>query len=139
VKRGKPLKRTPLARKTPLRAKPPESGEPQKAKTRVRAVNPKRKAQRFARDFGDHADFIRSLPCVVGAGCTGGIEAHHEPPRGSGGRRSDLVPVCTGHHRERHSKGRPAFELRYGLDLKATAARLWGVSPHNDDSMGRAA
>jgi hypothetical protein len=55
--------------------------------------------------------FIRKLPCTVD-GCPGHgpTRAHHEPPKGMGGRDPEdhnAVPLCEGHHLYRHGDGPP--------------------------------
>jgi hypothetical protein len=89
------------------------------------AVNRKRKAKLTARQFGDHAEYIRSLPCVCrGADC-GPSEAAHVRSRGAGGTAADLVPLCRRHHAEQHAVGVDTFQARHNLDLRAIADDLW--------------
>lgn len=40
------------------------------------------------------------------------------------------IPGCSGAHRYQHQIGEPAFERAYGIDMKAIAEMLWGISPH---------
>ena len=108
------MKRTALKRRTPLRQR-----------------NPERRARLYARNFGEHADRVRSLPCLV-PGCMQRVEACHARARGMGGAKGswrDLVPLCREHHEEagehRTSK-RHAFELRHGVSLTLAAAELAG-------------
>lgn len=91
-------------------------------------VNRKRKAASDARNFGDEAERVRSMPCLCGhvpvldgdphgrpTWCRGTVQAAH------------LVPLCDAHHREAGEAGtsqRAAFEQRYGLDLRAEADRI---------------
>jgi len=63
------------------------------------------------------------------------VEAAHLKTRGSGGYDvGNTVPLCPVHHDEQ--EGRTAeFEARYGLDLKAEAARLaaqWECNEQQD-------
>jgi hypothetical protein len=118
------VKRSPMpARKAPLRSR-----------TRLAQVNRKRQAKRLAQDFGRQACLARMLPCAV---CVpwddSRVEAfdlarvsdpHHEPPRSAGGHDSDVMPLCRAHHQERHDIGRPAFEAKYAVDLRAIARRI---------------
>ena len=64
--------------------------------------------------------------------CQGSVEAHHVKTRGAGGGDNQTVPLCSYHHAQLDSPAwsQPLFEGRYGLDLHAIAARLWGNSPH---------
>jgi hypothetical protein len=92
------------------------------------AVNRKRRAKLTARQFGDHAEYIRSLPCVIrgmDAGECGPSEAAHVRSRGAGGTAADLVPLCLRHHAEQHVTGIETFQERYEIDLRAIAADLW--------------
>jgi hypothetical protein len=105
-------RRTPLKRRTPLRQ-----------------VNRARRAKIHARNFGDAAVVVRSMPCLV-VGCREPAEAAHARARGMGGVKGssrDLVPLCRAHHIEageaRTSK-RHAFEVRHGISLTARAAEL---------------
>lgn len=69
---------------------------------------------RRTRDF-DYMLAVKELPCalagVVGAGpCSGEVEADHAGERGLGQKSDDntVVPLCTGHHRDR-TDGRGYF------------------------------
>ena len=93
-------------------------------KTPLRQVNPQRAAKRRREAFGRRAVVVRTLRCLVGAGCEGAVEAAHVRSRGAGGDRRDLIPLCSRHHREQHACGIKTFSARYGLDLQAEAARL---------------
>jgi hypothetical protein len=137
LKQGKPLARGgALKTNKPLRAKVP-TPEEQKAKQKRQR---KRQRELRERDFGPHADFVRSHPCIV---CkrTVGVQSHHEPPRGKGGRRDavkDQTPLCPEHHQDgpnaRHKIGEAQFEALYGVDLCAVAADLWARSPYNPEN-----
>jgi hypothetical protein len=56
-----------------------------------------------------HSDWIRSKLCVLMAstpelsGCDGRTEAAHVTSRGAGGKWFDVVPLCSGHHRDQHA------------------------------------
>lgn len=57
--------------------------------------------------------------------CWGPVDPAHVTPLGGGGVKSDkydVVRLCRGHHGEQEGRTE-AFEARYGLDLKAEAAR----------------
>ncbi len=108
------MKRTPIERRSPLRK-----------------VNPERRAKLYARNFGEHADLIRALPCLV-PGCSCPAEAAHARARGMGGCMGswrDLVPLCRAHHieaGEARTSQRHAFEVRYRVSLTVAAAELAG-------------
>jgi len=90
-------------------------------RSELRKANRKRKAERYREHFGSKAEYVRQLPCCV-CGRAAPSEPHHYPSRGAGGTSKDLVPLCTAHHREFHM-GAETFQARYGVDLKARAAR----------------
>lgn len=78
----------------------------------------------YAEDFGAHADFVRSLPCIVRrvhprlrTPCFGLVVACHFQSRGAGGDRFSLFPACQGHHQEQHQVGIVSFQELYELDL----------------------
>ena len=106
------MKRTVILRRTPLRK-----------------TNPERRARAYARNFGAHADTIRSMPCLV-PGCQQRVEACHVRARGMGGAKGswrDLVPLCREHHieaGEHRTTQRHAFELRHRVNLTLAAAEL---------------
>ena len=86
-----------------------------------------------------HLKFVRGFVCAVmgraGHECEGKIEAHHvrHGTDGAMGQKpSDefAVPLCGCAHRTLHDIGEVTFQSRYGVDLLATAAKLWRVSPH---------
>ena len=87
----------------------------------IKRANPRRRKATFARNFGDEAALVRSLPCLV---CGGLAEPAHVTSRGAGGGRFDLVPLCRTHHDEQHSAGVESFADRHGLDLRAEADRV---------------
>lgn len=100
------MKRTPLIRRTPL------------AK-----VNNKRKRKLYAKNFGDYADLIRQMPCVVCGRFD--CEPHHVKSRGAGGDKSSLVPLDRRCHIMFHAMGKESFERRFMIDLESEAALLW--------------
>ena len=106
-----------LTRSTPLRRSTPLGR------------NRKRAAKLYARNFGERADAIRAMQCLV-HGCPRPSQAAHTRARGMGGAKGDrreLVPLCAEHHREageRRTSARADFERVHGLDLEAEALRL---------------
>lgn len=101
------MKRTPLHRNTPLKAS-----------------NPKRKRQRFARAYGssDNVERIQAMPCVICGRSPS--EAAHVRSRGAGGTWRDIVPLCRDHHREQHTVGLRTFEATHAVDLARIAATI---------------
>lgn len=102
------LKRTPLKRKTEL-----------KRTGRIKPVNHKRKAQRNRDHFGEKAEWIRTLPCLVCG--QGPSQACHAKSRGAGGTSDHLVPMCKKHHDEQHLVGVKTFGVYHGVDLMEEA------------------
>lgn len=103
--------------------------------------NADRKAKLHARNFGEEAERVRRMPCLVAVvqgvswysergECSGQLAAAHVTARamgGSKGGRFDLVPLCAHHHDEAgeaKTSKRIAFEARHGLDLRAEADRI---------------
>jgi hypothetical protein len=88
--------------------------------------NEKRRAKRYARDFGTRAEAVREMPCLVCGHVPS--EPAHVRSRGAGGDRRSVVPLCGpfagGHHREQHTRGIQTFQRKYGIDLHAEAARI---------------
>jgi hypothetical protein len=124
LQRHKPMKRSTLHARTAL-----TRGKPLARKGRVKPRNAKRKAEQFARNFGDEADAVRAMPCLCrGRGpvvrCAGPVAAAHVKSRGASGGRFDLVPMCKAHHDEQHAVGVETFAASYGLDLRAEADRI---------------
>lgn len=97
-------------------------GKGPQTRTPMKKRNAARKKKAYARDFGDKAAYVRSLPCVI---ChePGPSDPHHHPTRAAGGTSKDLVPLCFAHHREVH-EGFESFEARHGIDMRAKAARI---------------
>lgn len=130
------LKRTPLRRSSSLERSVLHWGAPIARRSRINPINRVRRAWKFQRNFGPHAEWIRSLPCVLtGRGCSGPVEAAHAVARGMGGckgSRKDLVPLCCGHH-EQQERGFETFERAYSIDLSALAAGYWARSPYRED------
>lgn len=105
-------------------------------RTEIKPRNDKRRKKSYERNYGDRADAIREMPCLVfevlegASNCGGRVHAAHTRARGMGGVKGDRreqVPLCAHHHEEageaRTSKRR-AFEERYGLSLDAHAERI---------------
>jgi hypothetical protein len=125
------MRKSPLKSKSELkRTKPLKEGKPLKKK------NVRRASERFTEAFGcggRKAEFVRARPCIVFAwsdrpqnkrdGCTGNIEAAHTRSRGSGGDSTHLIPLCTAHHHEQHTRGVETFAAKYGLELEKLAAK----------------
>jgi len=109
----------------------------------IKKSNPERRRRAYDRNFGERADHIRAMPCLVAAAwsppqwteagaprCFGDVQACHARARGMGGVKGDrrtLVPLCAAHHRESgelNTTERAEFEARYQIDLTAKAAAL---------------
>jgi hypothetical protein len=133
--RSGPLKRTGVL---PKGRKPLTRDCSAEKRTATRKRQQKRAREMRDRDFGPHADYVRSFPC---AACgTTAVErvSHHELPRSHKGgvpvveRQIPMCPDChTDGSQARHKIGRPAFEALHGIDLRAIAADLWRTSPFN--------
>lgn len=84
--------------------------------------------------------WIRSLECVLahkpGHVCEGPIECMHVRGGTDGGlsvKPSDFwtIPGCAiGAHKWQSDHGEPAFEKKWGIDMKKIAEALWKSSKH---------
>lgn len=116
------MKRTPLKRRTPL------TSTGKLARTAMKRSNAKRRRKAYARNFGERADAIRAMPCLV-PGCPLPSVAAHARARGMGGAKGDrrsLVSLCQPHHveaGEARTSQRADFERRHGVDLGTAAER----------------
>lgn len=95
----------------------PKPKQTPKAPTkRIPAINRKRKAKRFERDYaGPYAEWIRAQPCCCQArGHFHAVEAAHVRSRGAGGHaHANLLPLCGIHHRLQHIVGWLDIEERF--------------------------
>jgi hypothetical protein len=73
----------------------------------MRRKLPKR-ARLYEKQFGQKADWVRSLPC---AACKrdGPSDPAHMRSRGAGGTSEHLVPLCRMCHIEQHTRGIKTF------------------------------
>jgi hypothetical protein len=90
-------------------------------RTRIKPTNPERRAETYAKAFGDKATWIRAQPCCV-PGCRRHPSvAAHAIARGRGSVKGDarhLVPMCQPHHDaagEYRTAQRREFEQAHGL------------------------
>lgn len=102
---------------------------PPPRKTRVKAVNRKRRDARWLHAFGSEARvrFVASLPCLAHSPiCHGEIHNHHTKNGGMGKKApaSSVVPLCAVHHAAIHTMGRATFAFLYDLDLERESARV---------------
>lgn len=114
------MKRSALARRTPLREK-----------TRLRPVNPRRRAKLRVKDFGHRARWLMDMPCCVPGCSLHSGPPHHVKTRGAGGTKRNQVPICWEHHMEIHSLGKTSFERKYGLNLTELAVHYCGLYEYN--------
>lgn len=126
------MKRSRLRRKTPLRSGGIEKmGGKHPSNARAKGIpkrNNKRWKRLYSKNFGDHADHIRKLPCDT-CGKPGPSDPSHALSRGAGGDRRELFPQCRPCHQ--------AYERNETLTLdeaRARAAHYWAMSPFNDES-----
>lgn len=88
---------------------------------RLNPRNRKRCEKASARNFGDEADAVRAMPCIIS-----GRQAvpAHVVSRGASGGRFDIIPLAPDLHQEQHAIGIESFAAKYGLDLRAEADRI---------------
>ena len=66
----------------------------------------------MANEMPEYCRFVRQLPCgMIGHGtCIGAMHAHHpQGGKGMGTRNHDsrVIPLCAGHHTQRHALSGP--------------------------------
>ena len=142
LKRGKPLQRSAggLKRSGGLsRGEPLKRGNSLERRTRINPINRDRRNARRECDFGDLAEHVRTLPCLVCGRSP--VDPAHVRSRGAGGhawiegsldvhgvpfpiRVGNIVPLCRAHHTEQHASGIRTFERAHRLDLAAEAERI---------------
>lgn len=93
--------------------------------------NRKRSAKTHARNFGDRADAVRAMPCILAGRheCRGPVQACHAKARGMGGAkgdRRDLWPGCAAAHEE--AGERPGLG-RWAGTKRAAFVERWGTDP----------
>jgi hypothetical protein len=81
-----------------------------------------------------HLTWLRGCTCAIEKR-GGKIEAAHVRTGTDGGiglKPSDTyaIPLCAEAHREQHQIGEPAFERRYGIDMRELAESHAAKSPH---------
>jgi hypothetical protein len=97
------------------------ASNPAVKRSRINPTNPERRAETYAKAFGDKATWIRAQPCCV-PGCNRHPSvAAHAIARGRGSVKGDAshqVPMCQPHHLaagEYRTTDRREFEQRHGL------------------------
>lgn len=95
----------------------------------VSRSNRKRRRVVYARNFGERADAVRAMPCLIDAGHGLSVAAHAKA-RGMGGCKGDrrsLINLCQSCHVEAgeyRTSQRADFERKYGVDLVAESEWL---------------
>lgn len=117
-------------RSKPLTSDRAKLAEWRKRSKPVKPKNAKRAAERLRKNFGDRAELVRSMRCLVETDspcptpCQGRSVAAHVKSRGAGGDRRDLCRLCWGHHEEQGRIGIRSFQERYRIDMVAEAVRI---------------
>ena len=74
--------------------------------------------------------WVRQQGCLIAGQheCWGLIECCHVTSRACGGvDENNVYPACSRAHSLQHSLGIPQFNRRFGVNLRATAERLWAT------------
>ena len=77
-----------------------------------------------------YRQWVRQQGCILSGQheCWGLIECCHVVSRGAGGiDEGNVYPCCSRGHGMQHQMGIGSFERRYGVNLAATAQRLWDI------------
>lgn len=100
---------------------------PLRTRTRLRSVNPDRKATLAEKQYGSVAfqAWCHRGRCQI-PGCVsfGPPHMHHDPTKAAGGMWTDVSLLCTAHHAEVHDIGPLTFSAKYGVDTRDLAAVL---------------
>jgi hypothetical protein len=98
---------------------------------------PRAQQQRFAhRRDPIYATWVRTQRCLVYSAsrciilglCEGPVEADHVRTRGAGGDdRGNLIPLCRGHHAQRHRMGVQSFAHALDGSLADWARTYWAA------------
>lgn len=111
----------PLKRKTPLKRSGP-----------IRRRNEERLAERRARDFGELAEYVRTLDCAA-CKAPAPSDPAHVRSRGAGGHAwlpngdGNILPLCRLCHTKQHAEGWGSI-LREGREQAELIARSVGES-----------
>lgn len=110
------------------RRKPPKSGIARNP-DRIRSPAHRKWVRGFACACADARHPDQAVPCHPLIECA---HVRTGTDGGTGIKPSDswTVPLCKAHHAEQHAIGEPAFERKYGVNLKRIAEDLARQSPH---------
>lgn len=104
-----------MIRRSPIK----RSVKPIARKAKVKARNPKRQRDNFARVYGsrERVAWVSSMPCVVAHCYNGPCHGHHVRSDGMGRKahHSAIVPLCAFHHDAYHALGPDTFLSRHPL------------------------
>ena len=115
----------------------------------------KKPGRRFPdREDSAHLERVRGMPCLLRGRrcritkwcgvypnatleerqyahvCSGAVQSHHVTTKARGGHDRDTVPLCANAHHDLHRMGQKTFEVQWGVDLAAEAARLAPPKPN---------
>lgn len=136
------MKRTPLRRKTRLaQGKPIKRTARLRNGCRIKPVNRKRKASRFARNYGssERAQWVNSHPCICGGqhpACAGRTVNAHLVSKAHRGTAADVVPLSDGCHTEQHQHGWVRWCDLAGLTLDEVRAIADEMATRGPDAPG---
>jgi hypothetical protein len=96
---------------------------------------PRESRNGVSRRSAAHRAWVRQHRCSIHRCSALPIECAHVRCGTDGGmglKPSDCwcISLCKAHHVEQHAMGEPAFEAKYGLDLRALALEFARRSPH---------
>lgn len=132
------MKRTPLKRgKSLARSTPLQRGKPMKRGTKRLKARKIPKGFRHRRDY-EYQNWVREQSCLLSGRrplwsadpcyhvCVATAQVCHVKSRGAGGDdHANVYAGCAAAHEEQHRIGIPAFERRWGVNLKAEAEALY--------------
>ena len=113
------------------------------ARPKIQRVEGQRQPRQ--RDNG-YLQALRRLPCCIGWGCEGRVEAAHtrfsnpavgrvNPGLQQKPHDRFANPLCAGHHRSQHAANERAWWSAWGIDPDAISARLYAAYQAGEDAL----
>ncbi len=97
--------------------------------------------------YSPYASWLRLMGCAIrgqdlshekALPCVNTLDLDHTTSKAAGGTFRRLLPLCHVHHMQRHDCGIITFKGIYGVDLQATAERIfnkWKRSPAGQEHL----
>lgn len=101
----------------------------QKARTRIKPSNPKRRKENFKKYYGsiERVKLLNATPCLICSNLPS--DAAHTVSKSAGGTFTDLLPLCRTHHSQLHNLGTQTFEKLHNIKLTELAKEFAKILP----------